>query len=153
MKYVIKPLIILALILCAAACHKYDENDHSMPVPEIFEGKVVDQNGIGLRGVTVETLIRSNQHGAGPDGVPKDRLARRIAVESDENGRFLFDFRSESKKIAADFPSHTPVVDRFFAIKVRSFEYVYIKFFGDTTFVVNRSDLRSEIVTPQSNLP
>ena len=119
-----------------------------MPVPETFEGRVVDQNGIGLRGVTVETLIRSNQHGAGPDGVPKDRLARRIAAESDENGRFLFDFRSETKKIAADFPSYTPVVDRFFAIKVKGFEYVYIKYFGNSTFVVKKSELRSEIVKP-----
>ena len=148
MRHLRKPLIALALILCAAACSKYNENDHSMPVPETFEGRVVDQNGIGLRGVTVETLIRSNQHGAGPDGVPKDRLARRIAAESDENGRFLFDFRSETKKIAADFPSYTPVVDRFFAIKVKGFEYVYIKYFGNSTFVVKKSELRSEIVKP-----
>lgn len=136
--------VAISLIFSSIACDTYNENDHSIPIPETFEGKVIDENSKGLIGVRVEVLIRSNQHGVGPDGVPKDRLKRRITSESDANGRYFFDFRSESKKIAADFPSFTAVIDRSFAIKVKGFEYVFVKFDGNTTFMVRQSELLPE---------
>ena len=98
LKHFTKKFFTLFLTFCTAACHSYNENDHSFSVPATFEGKVIDENSKGLIGVKVEVLIRSNQHGVGPDGVPKDRLKRRITSESDANGRYFFDFRSESKK-------------------------------------------------------
>lgn len=130
------------MIVFLTACDTYNENDHSLPVPDTFSGRVVDESGNGISGVVVDAFIHSARRGIGPEGVPRDRIARFVKSETDSIGKYSFDFRPELKKIAAEFPSYTPVLYRTFGVKINGFKEIEIKFVGDTNFVVKKSELQ-----------
>lgn len=138
----LKKIVALFLTLCIAACYSYNESDYSIPLPETFEGKITDEKGDVLTDVTIVAFIKTKYQGVGPEGAIRDRIARYARSTTDSMGRYSFDFRAESKKIAIDYPAEAPVLYRYFRIHVNNEEYVRVKFVGDTTFVVKKSLLR-----------
>ena len=142
MKTYLRNIVVCSLTLCAAACYSYDENDYSIPLPETFEGKVIDEGGAALSEVTLVAFIKTRYQGVGPEGTVRDKIARYARIKTNSNGEYLFDFRAESKKIADEHPAEAPVLSRYFRIHIDDEEYVRVKFVGDTTFVVRKSHLR-----------
>jgi hypothetical protein len=109
-------IILFGLVAC---------NEASIPIPDQISGQVVEQlDGSAIPFADIEVYIFEKRllNFPGPEGMPKDRIARFVHTQTDLSGRFVLNLHQVKAEISKTHSGKEAAMSKLILIKGRGYK-------------------------------